>query len=77
MIGPEVGLALLGMVACALFVPILIGGGYLVLRARRAPAADPRDVLDHRLARGEISADEYLEVESALRSSQPARRRTR
>ena len=77
MMGPEIGLAVLGMLACALFLPILIGGGYLVLRSRRAPAADPRDVLDHRLARGEISADDYLEIESALRSSQPARGRSR
>ena len=76
MMGPEVGLAVLGMLACGLFMPLVLVGGYLVLRSRSGrPAADARDVLDQRLARGGISADEYLEVESALRSGQPTRRR--
>lgn len=78
MMGADVGLAVLAMLACGLFLPILLGGGYLVLRSgRRAPAGDARDVLDQRLARGEIGTDEYLEVDSALRSGGPSGRRGR
>ena len=75
MMGPEVGLSLLGMLACGLFVPMALVGAFLVLRAgRRSTPNDARAVLDQRLARGEITTDEYLEVDSALRSGQPARR---
>ena len=78
MMGMDVGVSVLGILACGLSLPILLGAAYLVVRLGRGSApADARSVLDQRLARGEIGADEYLEVESALRSAQPARRRTR
>lgn len=78
MMAGGVGLAVLAMAACALLLPILLGAGYLALRPRRRrPLVGARDILDQRLARGEISTDEYLEVDSALRSGQPTGRRAR
>ena len=78
MMGADVGLSMLGILACGLSLPILLGGAYLVMRpGRRSAPADARSVLDQRFARGEIGTDEYLEAESALRSGPPARRRRR
>jgi uncharacterized membrane protein len=45
----------------------------IVVRAIEA-SRSPRMLLDRRLARGEISTEEYYELESALRSSSPVRR---
>lgn len=71
-------LPLLAMLACA--APLVIGlsaAVYLAGRARRVPRAGDdrsaaRGLLDHRLATGEISPEEYFERESALRSAEPS-----
>lgn len=68
------------MLLGVLMVALILGGAvYLAIRiADRAPRQrDPEalDVLQRRLANGDISADEYYERESALRDADRPRRR--
>lgn len=66
--------ALAGLVACT--VPFVVFA-LVALAGIRARAdrlryeRSPRATLDRRLARGEISPEEYFERESALRSTEP------
>lgn len=67
---------LLGVLVAAL----VIGGAvYLGIRGadRALPQRDPEalDILQRRLANGEITADEYYDRESALRAADRPRRR--
>ena len=69
---------LVGMLLCALALPLLLlGAVYIGVRGWRGAGGDglgkARGVLHTRLARGEIDIDEYYERESALRSAQPLR----
>ena len=71
---------LIGALACALGLPLLLLGAlHVAIRGWRSTRDDglgkARAVLHARLARGEIDADEYYERESALRSAQPVMRR--
>ena len=71
---------LVGALACALAVPLLLlGAVYVGVRGSRGPGRDglgkARALLHARLARGEIELDEYSERESALRSAQAPQRR--
>ncbi len=72
------GMGLMMLVAL-LIVAIVIGFAiYVAIRAGvgggiREP--EPREVLQRRLAAGEITAEDYYERESALRDSQVGRRR--
>ncbi len=67
------------MLVSLLVVAIVIGVAvYLAIRAGvggRMREPEPRELLERRLAGGEISAEEYFERESALRDSQVGRRR--
>lgn len=69
-------LLLLGVLVAAL---VLGGAVYLAIRGadRALRHRDPEalDVLQRRLANGEISADEYYDRESALRAADRPRRR--
>jgi uncharacterized membrane protein len=65
------GLLLVGGVVIAL----LIGGGTLLLNQnendsapRRGRKTTARETLDHRLARGEISREEYEEIRDQIES---------
>jgi uncharacterized membrane protein len=69
------GLGLLGLLLIgALLLALLVGGGGLVLRGtdgssqrqggQRQPT--PRQVLDERLARGEIDAEDYEAIRARL-----------
>ena len=63
-----IGLLVIAIViGAAIYIAIRAGG-----RADRSP--DARELLQRRLAAGEITTDEYLERESAL-GPEPARRR--
>ncbi len=68
------------MVLGLLFVAAIIGTAvYLAIRVAspRRQLDGPRELLDRRLATGEITQDEYYERESLLRSTEPLRRRRR
>lgn len=73
--GIDGGLMLVAALICVLAVPLLlitaVYVGARVARSGRWVGAQPegRDVLDRRLAAGEIGVDEYYERESALRSA--------
>ena len=71
----------MGLWAVLLLLILLVGIGAAVFvgvrAARRAPALDGEDsrrLLDRRLAAGEISPEEYYELDSALRSGATRRR---
>jgi uncharacterized membrane protein len=74
--GVDGGLMLIAALACAL--PLLVGlvaVAYFGLRGRR-PAGGrglggARELLERRLAGGEIGVEEFYERESALRSAEP------
>ena len=72
-------LMLLGMLACGVGFPLLVlVAGWLTVRswrsAREGRTMDrPRELLNRRLAAGEIGVEEYYERESALRSGEPLR----
>ncbi len=72
------GMGLMMLVAL-LVVAVVVGLAiYLAIRGgvgERLREPEPRDVLERRLAAGEISPEEYFERESALRDSQVGRRR--
>jgi putative membrane protein len=67
----QIGLGWAGMVA---FWGLLIWGGYaLIASVTRKPAdkehgGDPRRILDQRLARGEIDAEQYQRLRDLLTS---------
>jgi uncharacterized membrane protein len=66
------------MAVCSLVVLILLGAlVYLGVRAltsnRYAPGHSAQAVLDRRLAAGELSPEEYFELDSALRSTEGSR----
>jgi uncharacterized membrane protein len=68
------------VLACGLGALLVAGViAYVALRAlaspRRDDAGTARVLLDRRLAAGEIDLEEYYERESALRHSEPPRRR--
>lgn len=66
------------MAGLVLLVVVATVTGLLALRAprgRRRVVDSPRELLDRRLATGEIETDEYYERESALRASEPGGRR--
>lgn len=70
---------LIGVLLCALGVPLLLLGGlHVAIRGWRPTSGDglgkARAVLHTRLASGEIDTDEYYERESALRSAEPVQR---
>ena len=70
-------LALVGAFGFALPLLAGMGGLLLLFRARGEDGAGEgaaRALLDRRLALGEISAEDYFERESALRSTSPASR---
>jgi uncharacterized membrane protein len=81
MMGIDSGLLLIGMLLCALAIPVaLVAAVYVGGRALGAARGGPKDdsarvVLDRRLATGEISAEEYYEREAVLRSADPDARR--
>ncbi len=70
---------LLMVVGAVLLIAAIAVAVWLVVRSTQKDRAElpesAREVLDRRLAAGEISSDEYYERESALRSAEPARRR--
>ncbi|MGD2104937.1 MAG: SHOCT domain-containing protein [Anaerolineae bacterium] len=70
-----IGLSLLVLVVLGGLVLALIGGGSRLLTSRHdIPAAGPgsyatpRQILDERLARGEIDRDEYEAIRAQLES---------
>lgn len=68
------------MVLGVLFVAAILGTAiYVAIRAAspRRQLDGPRELLDRRLADGDITPEEYYERESVLRSSEPVRRRRR
>lgn len=80
----DMGLMAVVMIVVALVVVIAIGVVvYGAIRAARnsggSELEDARATLDHRLASGDITPEEYYERESALRSGEglPRRRRGR
>jgi uncharacterized membrane protein len=66
------------MAACTLVLVVVLGAVvYLGVRAM-TPHRDPSDrsaraILDRRLAAGEVSPEEYFELDSALRSTEGSR----
>lgn len=75
MMGGMALMMLVGLLVVALVVGVAI---YLAVRTGvggRMREPDPRELLERRLAGGDISPEEYFERESALRDSQSARRR--
>jgi uncharacterized membrane protein len=82
MMGLDSGLLVVGALACGLGLPLLLlAGGWMIMRGTRgdrSAAPSARDLLERRLAAGDIDVEEYYERESALRSAQvPAKRRRR
>jgi uncharacterized membrane protein len=74
--GVDTALLLVGVLACSLVLPLVLGGAaWLGLRTRgrrgREGGGAARALLDRRLAAGEIDVEEYYERESALRSVEP------
>lgn len=68
------------VVVGALIVLAAIGAVYVALRAtRQSPELDEsaRELLDRRLASGEIEPEEYYERDAALRDAEPSGRRRR
>lgn len=69
------------MMVGLLVLIVLVGSvGFLAVRAARGGRMtldSPRELLERRLAAGELDTDEYYERESALRSSEPDGRRRR
>jgi uncharacterized membrane protein len=67
------------MLLALILIAVVIGTViYLAIRAGSPPRRQvegPRELLERRLAAGEISPDEYYERESALRSGQPTQTR--
>jgi uncharacterized membrane protein len=72
--GPDLS-TLEGVVAVIIALITLVGvlGVTQIIVRALERARSPRALLGRRLARGEISAEEYFELESALRSGEPAR----
>lgn len=62
----------LAIAMCVVMVALLVAGAAWLVTTTRSgrtpelPEPDPRRVLDSRLARGEISEEEYLGARSAL-----------
>lgn len=68
---------LIGLLA---LVALVGGAAYLAVRRAGSQVAagdDARTLLNRRLAAGEITSEDYLERESALRSSEPRTSRRR
>ena len=69
---------LLAVLVFALIIGLAVYAGVRTGLAGGRPdrdAPDARELLQRRLAAGEISAEEYYEREAVLRESQPERRR--
>lgn len=54
------------IVMCTLMLVVLAGGAVWLASTLRSQQPDARRALDERLARGEISEDEYLSTRSLL-----------
>jgi uncharacterized membrane protein len=68
---------LVGLILVAVVIGSVI---YVAIRAGsggRREVEGPRELLDRRLASGEITPEEYFERESVLRSAQPSKGRRR
>jgi len=78
MMGLDSGLLIVGALACGLGLPLLLlAGGWMIMsgtRGERAATPAARDLLERRLAAGEIDVEEYYERESALRNAESALR---
>jgi uncharacterized membrane protein len=77
-----IGVGVLTAVMGSVFLAALVGAAVVVVRrslggAAAGGAAEARAVLDHRLATGEISVEDYLERESLLRAPVAPRERAR
>jgi uncharacterized membrane protein len=73
------GMSLWMLIGFVIFVLVVAGAIYLVVRAGSGHlrGETARQLLDRRLASGDITIEEYHERESALRASQPPGRRRR
>lgn len=72
------GMGVMMLVAVLVFAIVIGVAIYLAVRAAHRPDRrdpDAREMLQHRLAAGEITADEYYERDSVLRESQSKHRR--
>ena len=81
MMGLDPAMVILGLV-CALALPLLlVAAVYVGARALRSGGRSridsARALLDRRLAEGVIDIEEYYERDSALRSTEPMRQRSR
>ncbi len=66
----------LTLIGFLVVLALVAGAAYFIFRVDRTGVGageDPRALLDRRLVTGEITSDEYLERESALRAGQPRR----
>lgn len=76
MMGADPAWLLFGALACGLGVPLVVGAavwvGARLLRSPEPARTSARALLDRRLVAGEISPEQYFELESAMRSTQPA-----
>lgn len=75
MMGGMGAMMLIGLLVLAIVIGLAV---YLAVRAAQATGSQSeptaREVLQQRLARGEITSDEYYERESALRDNVGSRR---
>jgi len=70
MMGGMALVALVGLVILAATVGVAVYLGVRAAHQRAFRARGPRDVLQERLAAGELSVDEYHERDSALRDAE-------
>lgn len=65
------GMAVLGVIAALVLIVGIGGAVYFALRLARPTTnrKSAQEVLDHRLASGEIEVDDYHERQAALRST--------
>lgn len=80
--GADAGWLIVGALACGLGMPLVIGaavwiGARLLRSPERTHGSSARALLDRRLVAGEISPEQYFELDSAMRSTEPAPRRRR